>query len=217
MTVSLLLPEGCPPQESLPAFDRDALKRDLELDGILDAVAMGDPVIREAWADALLAPLRDPALIAYRHETLQDAEAHPEEVKTIYRLCLEADRRRKGSLGTLNWMKNYDLLSTYNGAVEDLLAFTEILRRLRRMAEDYEASFQSRGFRSLFRTLREELSDDYLEEVKRRLGELRYPDSFLVSARLGSHLQGVNYVLQRQKGKLLNLELLTAGTYRLGE
>ena len=217
MTVSLLLPEGCPPRESLPAFDRDALKKDLELDGILDAVSMGDAAIRAAWADAMLSPLADPALIDYRHEVLRDAEAHPEEVRTMYNLCLDADRRQKGSIGTLNWMKNYDLLSTYNGAVEDLLAFTEILKRLRRLAEEYEASFQSRGFRALFRTLREELSDEYLEEVKRRLEELRYPESFLVSARLGSHLQGVGYVLQRQKGKKLNLELLTAGTYRLGE
>ena len=217
MKVSLLLPEGCPKQESLPAFDRDALKKDLELDKILDAVAMGDSFIRDAWADAMLTPLRDQELIDYRHEVLRDAVAHPEEVRTIYNLCLAADRRQKGSLGTFNWMKNFDLISTYNGAVEDLLAFADILKKLRQMAEDYEGSFRSRGFQALFRVLREMLTDEYLDEMKRQLNEMSYPESFLVSVRLGSHLQGVNYVLQRRGKKLLNLDLVTAGTYRLGE
>ena len=51
MKVNLLLPEGCPKQESIPAFARDALKKDLELDTILNAVAGRDGFILEALTE----------------------------------------------------------------------------------------------------------------------------------------------------------------------
>ena len=214
MKVNLLLPEGCPRPESIPAFARDALKKDLELDTILNAVAGRDDFILDALTEAIFSPLPTPELIGYRHEVLRDAVDHEEEVRAIYDLCLATDRRRLGSMGTLNWMNNYDLNTTFNGAMESLSVLTEALRRLRKMAEAYEERFRSRGFRALFRMLQEELTDDYLEEVKRQVAELRYPDSFLVSARLGNYLQGVDYVLMK-KSKKQTLELAVAPFYRL--
>ena len=212
MNVSLLLPEGCPKPESIPSFARDALKKDLELDTILKAVAGKDDFILEALTDALFSPLPAPELVAYRHEVLHDTVDHPEEIRALYDLCLATDRRRLGSMGTLNWMNNYDLNATFNGAMESLSVLTEALRRLRKMAEAYEDRFRSRGFRALFRMLREELTDDYLEEVKRQVAELHYPDSFLVSARLGNCLQGVDYVLLK-KSRKQTLELAVAPSY----
>ncbi len=216
MKVNLLLPEGCPAPESIPAFARDALKKDLELETILNAVARKDDFILKALTEALFSPLPSPELVSYRQEVLHDAIDHEEEVRAIYDLCLSTDRRRLGTMGTLNWMNNYDLNTTFNGALESLNVLTEALRRLRKMAEAYEDRFHSRGFRALFRMLREELTDEYLEEVKRQVAELRYPDSFLVSVRLGNHLQGVGYVLLK-KSKKQTLELAVAPSYRLGE
>ncbi len=216
MKVALLLPEGCPKPESVPSFARDALKRDLELDTILNAVSIGDDFILEAMTEALLSPLTKPELIEYRHEVLRDAEAHTEEVRAIYELCQGADRRRLGSMGTMNWMNNYDLNSTFHGAIESLSGLVEILRQLRKLAERFGDRFRSEGFRTLFRSLREELDDGYLDEVKRQTAELRYPDSYLVSVRLGSYLQGTDYVLLRRTKKQL-LELAVAPSYHLGE
>ncbi len=217
MKVSLLLPEGAPAPESLPAFMRDTLRNDLKLELLLDTVAMGDKAVKEAWASALLAPLQDASLIEYRHEVLRDALAQPEAIRAIYALCLEAEKRKSGGLGTVGWMTNYDITATFTGAVEYLTAFTETLQKLRQIAVDNEGLFQSRGLRALFRTLREELSQEYLEEVRSCLDELRYPDGYLVSARLGDSLQGVSYVLQRREKKFLDLDLGGARSYQLVE
>ena len=218
MNVSLLMPEGASPPESIPAFMRDTLRNDLKLDLMLDTVAMGDKAVREAWASALFSPLQDRALIDYRHEVLRDALAHPEAIRTIYSLCLEAEQRRTGNnISTVNWTSNYDLNATFQGAVEYLTAYTGTLGALRRLAVENEDLFRSRGLRSLFQTLREELSEDYLEEVKGLLSELYKPEGFLVSARLGSWLQTADYVLQRRDKKLLNLDLAGARTYTLTE
>jgi hypothetical protein len=216
MKVNLLFPEGCPKPEGIPAFARDALKKDLELDTILNAVAGKDDFILESLTEAVFTPLSDPELIAYRHETLRDAAEYREEVRAIYELCRGTDRRRLGTMGTLNWMTNYDLNATYNGAVNSLSVQTETLQKLRKLAESYEDRFRSRAFRGLFRMLQEELTDSYLEEVKRQLAELSYPGSFLVSARLGSYLQGVDYVLLRRSKKLA-LELAVTPFYRPDE
>ncbi len=217
MKVSLLLPEGAPAPESLPAFMRDTLRSDLKLDLLLDTVAMGDKAVKEAWASALLSPLQDTSLIEYRHEVLRDALAQPEALRAIYALCLEAEKRKSGGLGTVGWMSNYDTNATFNGAVEYLTAFTETLQKLRQLAAENEGLFQSRGLRALFRTLGEELSQEYLEEVRSCLSELHYPEGYLVSARLGDSLQGVDYVLQRREKKLLNLDLGGARSYQLVE
>ena len=217
MNVSLLFPEGAARPESLPAFSRDMLREDLKLNLVLDAVAAGDRDIRDAWDQAVFAPLQDKALIEYRHEVLKDAETNTDAFWTLYEMCQEADRRHKGSLTTVNWMSNYDLMATFHGAVADLTAYIQTLRALRKLAEQYGGSFRSRGFLSLFRMLREELSEAYLEDVKRQLAELSSLDAFVVSVRLGSYLQGVDYVLQRREKKLLDLALAGAGTYKLGE
>ncbi len=216
MKVCLLLPEGSARPESIPAFARTALKKDLELDTILNAVAGRDDFILESLTEAIFSPLSEPELIAYRQEVLRDAEAHPEEVRAIYDLCLSADRRRLGTMGTLNWMNNYDLNATFHGAVESLTELTDTLRKLRKLAETCEDSFRSRGFRALFRTLQEEVTDDYLEEIRRQVTELRASDGFLVSVKLGSYLQGTDYVLLKKSKKQL-LELTVAPSYRPDE
>lgn len=217
MNIALLLPEGAAPPESLPAFMRDTLRNDLKLDLLLDAVAMGDKAVRAAWESALLAPLQERELIDYRHEVLRDILERPEAFRAIYALCLEAEKRKSGGLGTVGWMSNYDTLATFNGAVEYLTAFIETLQKLHGLASENEGLFQSRGLRALFKTLREELSPEYLEEVRSLLKELSYPEGYLLSARLGDSLEGVEYVLQRREKKLLNLDLLNARTYQTGE
>ncbi len=214
MKVHLMLPEGAQKPENLLVMARDALKADLELNTILDNISKGDKFIRASCLSALFAPLRDLKLVEYRHSVLADAIAHPEVIRALYDLCLEAEKRRKA---TIHWMTNYYLSTTYSGAIEYLINFTETLQKLRRQAEANQASFRSEGFTDLFRTLKEELPDSYLEKVRSQLTELNNQDGYLVSARLGGHLQGVDYVLRRREKKLLNLDFAKAQTYKLTE
>ena len=214
MNVHLLLPEGSPKPESLLMLARDTLKSDLELNAILDAISDRDKTIRTSCMSAIFSPLQDLALIDYRHEVLKDAMAYPEVVRALYDLCLEAERRRQG---TSHWMTNYYLSSTFSGAIEYLINFTETLVKLRKLAEENETKFKSEGFLKLFKMLRDELPDSYIEKVKSQLTELSNRDGILVSARLGSFLQGTDYILQRRPKKLLNLDFLKGQAYSLGK
>lgn len=214
MNVHLMLPEGAPAPENLLTLCKDSLKSDLELNVILDSISGGDKAMRVSCMTAIFAPLQSLELIDYRHEVLKDAIAHPEVVRALYDLCLEAENRRKT---TTHWMTNYYLSTTFSGAIEYLINFTETLVKLRKLAEENEAGFHSVGFLHLFRMLREELPDSYIEKVKNQLTELSNRDGFLVSARLGSYLQGTDYVLQRRQKKLLNLDFLKGQSYNLGK
>ena len=214
MKVHLMIPEGAANPENLLLLARDALKADLELNIILDNVSKGDKFIRTAWMNALFAPLQDLKLVDYRHEVLADAVAHPDVVRALYALCLEAEKKRKS---TSHWMTNYYISSTYSGAIQYLINFTETLQKLRQLADANISSFRSAGFTDLFSVLRNELPDSYLEKVRSQLTELSNQDGYLVSARLGGHLQGVDYVLHRREKKLLNLDFMKSQTYKLTE
>ena len=214
MKVHLMLPEGAPAPQNLLILARDALKADLELNTILDNISKGDKFIRASVLSALFAPLQDLKLLEYRHEVLADAVAHPDVIRSFYDLCLEAEKKRKS---TVHWMTNYYLSSTYSGAIQYLINFTETLQKLRQQAEANMGAFRSAGFTDLFKTLREELPDTYLEKVRSQLTELTNQDGYLVSARLGGYLQGVDYVLRRREKKLLNLDFAKAQTYKLTE
>ncbi len=212
MKVHLMLPQGAEAPRNLLVLAKDALKADLELNTILDNISKGDKFIRNSCQSALFAPLQDRKLLDYRHEVLADAVAHPDVIRALYDLCLEAEKRRKS---TVHWMTNYYLSSTYSGAIQYLINFTETLQKLRQQADANLSGFRSVGFRDLFTTLREELPDSYLEKVRSQLTELSNQDGYLVSARLGGHLQGVDYVLHRREKKLLNLDFAKAQTYKL--
>ena len=212
MKVHLMLPENAQAPQNLLILARDALKADLELNTILDNISKGDKFIRGSCLSAFMAPLQDLKLVEYRHEVLADAISNPDVIRSLYDLCLEAEKKRKS---TVHWMTNYYLSSTYSGAIQYLINFTETLQKLRQQADANLSKFRSVGFTSLFRDLREELPDSYLEKVRSQLTELSNQDGYLVSARLGSYLQGVDYVLHRREKKLLNLDFMKAQTYKL--
>ena len=215
MKVHLLLPEGCPSPAEIPAMSRDALRRDLDLKTAAKGMAGRDEVIYDTVQEMMFAPLRDLKLLAYRHEVLRDVLAHPEETLSLYRVCLEADHQRAG---VTNWLSNYDLTATYHGAVAYLLSFSALLRQLRSLAAEYTPLFRSAGFLELFRSLKEELSDEYLESVKRELEDKRHlSDGVLFSTGLNESLETVDYVMHRREKSIQDLNIFRGQIYRLGK
>ena len=213
MKVRLLFPEGRSSPWEIPAMSRDALRQDLDLKTAVRGIAGRDEVIYETLLSAMLAPLRDPDLLRYRHETLRDVLEHPEEAKRLYRVCLEADHMRAG---TANWLKNFDITATYHGAVDYLLGFSDLLRQLRGLAAEFEPRFRSAGFLDLFRSLQAELTDEYLESVRKELEDRRLlSDGVFFSAGLNEALETVDYVMHRREKSLLDPALLKGRLYRL--
>lgn len=212
MNVNLLLPEGQAAPERMLNLSRDALIDDLELGTLLENISDGDGVIEASLRRALFAPLHDPKLVEYRHEVLKDVMAHPEAVKSLYAICLEAEKRRKAAD---YWKTNYYLTNTFTGAIDYILNFTKTLLSLRQLAEEYQPEFRSEGFLSLFRTLREELSDEYLNRIQNELSGIHLSDGVFLSAGLDSHLQTVDYKMHRREKKLFSFDRFKGQSYQL--
>jgi len=214
MKVHLLLPEGRETRLGIPAMSRDVLRRDLDLRTMVQGIAGRDDVIYDTLMEMMFAPLLEPELLHWRHEMLRDVLTHPEETMRLYRICLEADHMREGRV---NWLQNYDVSTTYQGAVNYLLNFSTLLRLLRSLAAEYTPLFKSAGFLALFSTLQEELSDEYLESVKRELEGQKLVDGVFFSARLNEALESVDYVMHRREKSIKDLNPFSGQLYRLGK
>ncbi len=176
-------------------FEQD-IRDDLELDPILEAMAGKDKSVAAACSAALLSPLTDPKEIAYRQSALRDALAHPDDVRDLYRLCADVEEKRARSWYRLS--PDY-LPGTLANAIALLNMYLSVLKQLRKKAEDCRSRFSSEAFSNLFAMLIRELDDEYFEEIRQVLDELERRDGTLISARLGSFLQGVDYTLRTKE------------------
>ena len=123
---------------------------------------------------------------------LTDCLAHPEVVRGIYNLTIEAIEGERKIYG---WFG--DTPNTILGrSVQVLELFVGVLKRLRRIADEQSGAFRSEGFTRFFAMLEQELDDSYMQTVERRLSELKFRRGILMSAQLGQGNKGVNYVLR---------------------
>ncbi len=166
---------------------------DLELGLLWEAMAEGDELILSAARTALLDGLEDPDQIRYRQAALADCLANAGIVSEIYALAVQAvaDERHVyrsvfSNRGEARVRRSLTVLELYTGA----------LRRLRQLADDGEEQFRSEAFRRFFQTLRDELDDDYFQEIAAHMRALRFKDGVVATARLGKLGQGVDYVLR---------------------
>ena len=100
------------------------------------------------------------------------------------------------------WLSPNDSIGrNFSDAVGLLRLYTEMLAKLRSIADRKKSGFQSEGFLSLFTMFQRELNDAYLEEIRSQLDDLKGDDGVLISAELGNNMQGVSYVLRRKNKK----------------
>lgn len=183
------------------------LKTDLELGHILDTMAKGDKTILNICEYEMFNPLLSPEEIEYRHEILKDALQNSKAVRRLYAIASEPDNLKKA------YMSSTSLAQSFVNAVELLKAYTKLLRDLREVADKKLQDFKSKGFRDMLEMLQRELPDEYFEEASNSLREISNVDNVLVSARLGSHLQSVDYTLRRkEKGFWLRWCMATSFT-----
>ena len=185
-------------QQELPRNEA-ALRQDLELDTILDAMAHEDEFLFEVARVALLSGLdNDIETISYRQAAMQDALNNPEVVRSLYALAVEAiDTKRNQRLGIFSRNPSAIL----GGAINLVWMFTGILEKLRNVARESIEMFESEAFSSLFTMLDHELSEEYLASIRDRLQELKFRRGVSVSVELGMGNEARNYVLTRQKDK----------------
>jgi hypothetical protein len=137
-----------------------------------------------------------PDLITYRQEILRDCLNQPDIVRQIYRIPIKfMERKRKQLWGT--WSRHSSpggILSSARGLLEMAV---DLLRALKRMADEHAKKFESPGFGRFFAMIQQELDDDYLAVVEAHLQALKFRRGVLLSAQLGKGNEGANYVLRQ--------------------
>jgi MutS domain V len=182
------------PRPVLAPTGNDAvLTQDLELETLWNAMADGDEFLFETAKRAVLSSLTDPDAIVYRQQVLADCLEHPEIVRQLYDLAVQAldNERQAGSL----WFRaSPDTI--LRRSVQVLKLQVGVLRQLRQIAGEHAEAVRSEGFTRLFAMLAEELSDDYLQVVERHLRELEFKGGVFESAELGKGFKGHRYVVR---------------------
>jgi DNA mismatch repair ATPase MutS len=191
-------------EQPLPA-NAEALIQDLELDTLFDAMARGDNYLRDLARTCLLLSLTDPEAIRYRQRILSDCLQQPAIARELYELAIEGlESKRKAQL--LWFRDSPDTLLAKSVRMLELL--TDVLKRVRKLADEHAEAFRSDGFSRLLATLSRELDDEYLKTVEGHLRELKFRRGSLISAELGPGNRGKHYVLRKPNEQSL-LEKLT--------
>jgi DNA mismatch repair ATPase MutS len=179
--------------QALP-WNEAALRQDLGLDILLNAMAQGDAFLREVAAVALLSSLRDLETIRFRQQAVADCLKNALIVREIYKVALEAIEGERKSFWSFYSKYPSGVLSR---GVQALQMFAGMLKKLRSIADQHASDFKSEGFVRLFATLNHELSDEYFDEIERHLNRLKFRHGVLISAHLGNGNKGESYILRK--------------------
>ncbi|GAK54188.1 DNA mismatch repair protein MutS domain protein [Candidatus Moduliflexus flocculans] len=172
----------------------DDLIQDLELSTLFHAMALDDEFLYSVAQSAVLSSLTEPGDILYRQQIFQDCLSNEEIVRDMYALAVETIESERKNFWSI--LRDYPdaILSR---SVDVLHMFVEMLKRLKRVADDKAKLFKSEGFTTLFSMLRRELNDDYFATINYHLRELKFRDGVLISAELEQGNKGANYILRK--------------------
>ncbi len=176
-----------------PTGNDAVLTQDLELETLWKAMAAGDEFLFEMAKRAVLSGLTDPEAIVYRQQVLADCLEHPEVIRQLYQLALEALENERTVGGLWSIVGPDQILSR---SVRVLELHVDVLRRLRQTADQQAASFRSEGFTRFFAMLGRELADDYLKAVEQHLRELEFKRGVFESAELAKGFKGRRYIVR---------------------
>lgn len=196
------------------AKNAEVLEKDLELGVLFQAMASGDELIHQAVRKAVLSGTVSKEEILYRQAVLRDCLGNIDTARQMYSLAQETIESAKRSLFGFSRRSPGSMLYFSREALSILL---QRIRELRTIAEEHAGDFRSEGFLSLFGSLRNNISDKFLEEAREHIRLLDLPCGLLMSAGLGGGSKGKDYVLHRPpkaKGWLGRLMSPGKGKYR---
>jgi hypothetical protein len=176
-------------------FNEAALEQDLELGTLYGTMAQGDKFLSDIARHALLSGVDGPEEIRYRQDVLKDCLEHPEVVRAIYRIPIQAMENKR-----LGWMGVYSHYpgGILSGARGMLQVFVAALRELRQIADGHAKEFESEGFRRFFGMIQRELDDEYFTVIEEHLKELAFRRGVLLSVELGKGNEGTNHILRKR-------------------
>lgn len=184
-------------EQELPS-NEGALTQDLELNTLLNAMAMGDYFLFQVVKRAVLTGSSDPDTIRYRQDILKDCLENPAIVREMYRISIESiENKKKRWLGIFSRSPSGVLYSS----LEMLKMFVDLLKKLKNISDEHAAKFDSEGLTTFFATIQKELDDEYFATVQDHLRELEFRDGVLLSVELGAGNEGTGYLLGKPQNK----------------
>lgn len=184
-------------QQELP-WHEQILMQDLELNMLLNAMALGDKYLFEVAKKVVLSGANDMDTILYRQNVLKDCLRNSSICRELYDIVTRAiENKKEYYLGIFTRYPS----SILSSSVRSLQVLVTILRRLKNIADEHASKFESEGFTAFFAMLSEELNDEYFASVQNHLRELKFRDGVLISAELGKGNKGINYILRKPPEK----------------
>ena len=166
-----------------PSTTRElGLIKDLELEILFENMAAGDAFLREVAESAIVCGLAEPNDVTYRQRVLIDCLDHPEIVREMYSIALEALERERKVWG---WLMSKDPQGVLYRSVEVIQAFLEPFDRLRVLAESSRGLLTSEGFTRLADRIAKELRPETLQSIQHHLKTLSFRHGIVVDAGLG--------------------------------
>jgi DNA mismatch repair ATPase MutS len=181
-------------QRPLPWNEKE-LTQDLELNILFSAMAGNDDFILDISRKLFFSGIsNDVRTILYRHEIFKDCLENAEIISLLYDIAVGAIESRKSSWFGVFTKHPSSILSSSIGLMQ---IFSDILKKLKSVADENSSKFRSEGFSRLFTMLQQELTDDYFAEIRNHLDQLRFPDGVLISYELGKGNKGMHATLRK--------------------
>lgn len=206
MKVHLMHPEQpFDPERKLPDHAPD-VEADLGLGSLIAVMAQGDPFLEGLARSALFQSLTEPNAIVYRQDVLEDCLQNPDLTRRLYDIATEARQVERKTI--LGWNNNRPRARLERSRTI-MVGFVALLRRLRAEADAHADSLTSAGMRTMFGSVRDELPDDYLDDVERHLSMLDFRNGVFETVQLGMANEGTSYVLRSSQPRQGLWETLT--------
>ncbi len=174
----------------LPWNSNDLIK-DFGLNNIFNAMASGDKFIFDVSMKAILNYTDDINTILYRQSVLKDCIKNEDIVRNIYNIIVNSiNIARKRYF----WYGNTGKELIIDESIDVLNIFIDTMNKLRNIEKNSD-KFNSDGFKSLFYIIRNEFTEDYLNDIKKHLDNLLFKNGIFISAALGTGNGGINYML----------------------
>lgn len=179
-------------QQALPVNEQD-LTQDLELNTLINAMAMGDQFLFDVIKPILLNGLDSLEEIKYRQEVLKDCLKNPAVIREIYQIPIKCIKSKNA-----RWMGifTHSASGVLSSSVNLMEMFVDLLRMLKQIADTYAENFESEGFTQFFAMIKKELNDEYFSIVDNHLKQLKFKSGVLLSAELGKGNEATNLTLR---------------------
>jgi DNA mismatch repair ATPase MutS len=194
MKVHLMFPDRDFDLEAELPENAPTLTQDLGLDIVFTAMATGDRFLGELAPKAFFATVDDVEVIRYRQGVLADCLEHPDSIRRLYTLAVEAIEAERKVWGYASRFAD----SSLRRSVDVLGVFVPALKRLRALSAEVRPGVRSEGLTRLLDEIAAELGDEYVASVDAHLRRLRFDDGVTLSAELGTANRGTHYILRRR-------------------